>query len=244
MNNTYVRIGGVFADVDEELEGMLREFLTNFRGEIDSYEATLTGLRIWYDRNKGVGVITPEEALAWALTGPNLRGTGIAYDLRKAQPYCGYEDYDFDIPVGTVGDCYDRYLVRLEEMRQSVKIALQALDRLQQTRGGEVLAEDRRYVMPPKDKVHTSMEELIFQFKIVTDLALPAGEAYQGIESSKGELGFFVVSDGTSRPVRCHIRAPGLYNVQAIPLLANGRLLSDMVAIIGSLDFVMGEVDR
>jgi NADH-quinone oxidoreductase subunit D len=244
MNNTYVRIGGVFADVDDELEGMLREFLAGFREEIESYERMLTGNRIWYDRNRDVGTISREDALAWALTGPNLRGAGEPFDLRKAQPYSGYEDYEFDVPVGTIGDCYDRYLVRVEEMRQSVRIATQALDRLRETRGGEILVEDRRYVLPPKHKVHTSMEELIFQFKIVTDLCLPAGEAYSGIESSKGELGFFVVSDGTSTPVRCHIRAPGLYNVQAIPRVAEGRLFSDMVAIIGSLDFVMGEVDR
>ncbi len=244
MNNTYVRIGGVFADVDDELEQMLREFLESFRGEIDLFEEMLTGNRIWYDRNRDVGTINREDALAWALTGPNLRGSGEPYDLRKAQPYSGYEDYDFEVPVGTIGDCYDRYLVRVEEMRQSVRIALQALDRLKQSRGGEVIAEDRRYVLPPKHKVHTSMEELIFQFKIVTDLSLPRGEAYAGIESSKGELGFYVVSDGTSNPVRCHVRAPGLYNVQAIPLVARGRLFSDMVAIIGSLDFVMGEVDR
>ncbi|HED66526.1 MAG TPA: NADH-quinone oxidoreductase subunit D [Planctomycetes bacterium] len=244
MNNTYVRIGGVFADVDEELEAHLRSFLEGFRGEVDTFEKFLTGNRIWYDRNRDVGTITKDEALAWALTGPNLRGSGVEHDLRKAQPYSGYEDYEFEVPVGTVGDCYDRYLVRVEEMRQSTAIALQALERLKASRGGEVLAEDRRYVLPPKAKVHTSMEELIFQFKIVTDLSLPRGEAYQGIESSKGELGFFVVSDGTSRPVRCHIRAPGLYNVQAIPLVAEGRLFSDMVAIIGSLDFVMGEVDR
>ena len=244
MNNTYVRIGGVFADVDEGVEGMLREFLEQFPAEIDGFEAMLTGNRIWYDRNRNVGTITTEEALAWALSGPNLRGSGCEHDLRKAQPYSGYEQYEFDIPVGTVGDCYDRYLVRVEEMRQSVRIAKQALQRLGETRGAEFLTEDRRYVLPPKDKVHTSMEELIFQFKIVTDLSLPRGEAYHGIESSKGELGFFVVSDGTSRPVRCHIRAPGLYNVQAIPLVSEGRLFSDMVAIIGSLDFVMGEVDR
>jgi len=244
MNNTYVRIGGVFADVDERVEGMLREFLESFRREIDGFEAVLTGNRIWYDRNKGVGTITRADALAWALTGPNLRGSGEPHDLRKAEPYSGYEDYEFEVPVGTVGDCYDRYLVRVEEMRQSVRIASQALDRLEDSRGLDVLVEDRRYVLPPKHKVHTSMEELIFQFKIVTDLCLPRGEAYHGIESSKGELGFYVVSDGSSTPVRCHIRAPGLYNVQAIPLLAEGRLLSDMVAIIGSLDFVMGEVDR
>jgi NADH-quinone oxidoreductase subunit D len=204
----------------------------------------LSGNRIWYDRNRNVGILTKEQALGLALTGPNLRGAGVEFDLRKAQPYSGYERYDFDIPVGTVGDCYDRYLVRVEEMRQSVRIATQALALLKQTRGAEFLAEDRRYVLPPKDKVHTSMEELIFQFKIVTDLRLPAGRCYHGIESSKGELGFLVVSDGTSKPVRCHIRSPGLMNVQAIPPLAEGRLFSDMVALIGSLDFVMGEVDR
>jgi NADH-quinone oxidoreductase subunit D len=244
MNNTYVRIGGVFADVDEAVEGLVREFLERLPAEIDGWEKLLTRNRIWYDRNRDVGVLTKEEVLAWALTGPNLRGSGVEHDLRKAEPYCGYERYEFDVPVGTVGDCYDRYLVRVEEMRQSVRIAHQALGHLASTRGGEFLAEDRRYVLPPKDRVHTSMEELIFQFKIVTDLRLPAGEAYHAIESSKGELGFYVASDGTSQPLRCHIRAPGLMNVQAIPLLAEGRLLSDMVAIIGSLDFVMGEVDR
>jgi NADH-quinone oxidoreductase subunit D len=243
MNNTYVRIGGVFADVDEGVEHMVRDFLQQFPAQVDGFEAMLTSNRIWYDRNRDVGVLSAADALSLSLTGPSLRGSGVELDLRKAEPYSGYETYDFEIAVGTVGDAYDRYLVRVEEMRQSVRIATQALDRLKTTRG-DVLAEDRRYVLPPKDKVMTSMEELIFQFKIVTDLRLPRGEAYQGIESSKGELGFFVASDGTSRPLRCHIRAPGLYNVQAIPHLAEGRLLSDMVAIIGSLDFVMGEVDR
>jgi len=244
MNNTYVRIGGVYADIDEGVEGMLREFLEQFPSQVDEFESLLTSNRIWYDRNRNVGILTAEQALAWSLTGPNLRGSGVEWDLRKAEPYSGYETYDFDVPVGTVGDCYDRYLVRVEEMRQSTRIALQALERLRRTRGQDVLAEDRRYVLPPKSKVHTSMEELIFQFKIVTDLRLPRGEAYHAVESSKGELGFFVASDGTSRPLRCHVRAPGLMNVQAIPLLAEGRLFSDMVALIGSLDFVMGEVDR
>ncbi len=244
MNNTYVRIGGVYADVDEGVEALLREFLVQFPEQIDEFESLLTSNRIWYDRNRDVGVLTADEAMAWSLTGPNLRGSGVDHDLRKAEPYSGYETYDFEVPVGTIGDCYDRYLVRVEEMRQSTRIALQALTRLAETRGGEVLAEDRRYVLPPRDRVQSSMEELIFQFKIVTDLRLPAGRAYHGIESSKGELGFFVASDGSSKPLRCHIRAPGLMNVQAIPLLAEGRLFSDMVAIIGSLDFVMGEVDR
>ncbi|MSR61431.1 MAG: NADH-quinone oxidoreductase subunit D [Planctomycetes bacterium] len=244
MNNTYVRIGGVFADVDPGVEALVRDFLARMPAEIDGFEALLSGNRIWFDRNRNVGVLSKEQALAWSLTGPNLRGSGVEFDLRKAQPYCGYEQYDFEIPIGTLGDCYDRYLVRIEEMRQSARIATQALERLSSSHGGEFLAEDRRYVLPPKDKVHTSMEELIFQFKIVTDLRLPAGEAYHAIESSKGELGFYVVSDGSSKPLRCHIRAPGLMNVQAIPPLAEGRLLSDMVALIGSLDFVMGEVDR
>ena len=244
MNNTYVRIGGVYSDVDTSVEGMLREFLMQFEKQVDEFESLLTGNRIWYDRNRNVGVLSQEQALAWSLSGPNLRGTGCEWDLRKTQPYSGYENYEFEIPVGTVGDCYDRYLVRVEEMRQSTRIALQALDRLAESRGEDVLAEDRRYILPPRQRVHSSMEELIHQFKIVTDLRLPKGEAYMGVESSKGELGFYVASDGTSDPLRCHIRAPGLMNVQALPPLAEGRLFSDMVALIGSMDFVMGEVDR
>ncbi|HVS17676.1 MAG TPA: NADH-quinone oxidoreductase subunit D, partial [Planctomycetota bacterium] len=174
---------------------------------------------------------------------PSLRASGVDFDLRRVQPYSGYETYDFDVPVGTVGDCYDRYLVRMEEMRQSVRIARQAVERLASV-GGDVIVEDRRFVLPPKERVQKSMEELIFQFKIVTDLRMPRGEAYQAIESSKGELGFYLVSDGSSHPVRAHIRAPGLMNVQVLPMLARGRLFSDMVALIGSMDFVMGEVDR
>lgn len=244
MNNTYVRMGGVYADVDEHVAAEMRRWLEAFPAKIDEFESMLTGNRIWFERNKGVGTISREDALAWSLTGPNLRGSGCEWDLRKAQPYSGYEGYDFEVPVGTVGDAYDRYLVRVEEMRQSVRICLQALDRLAKSRGGDFLIEDRRYVLPPKQRVHESMEELIFQFKVVTDMRLPKGEAYTAVESSKGELGFFLASDGTSDPLRCHVRAPGLMNVQAIPLIARGRLLSDMVAIIGSLDFVMGEVDR
>jgi NADH dehydrogenase I D subunit len=243
MNNTYVRIGGVYADVDERVAAMARQFLETFPELLGEVEKLLTRNRIWVDRNRDVGVITREQALEWSLTGPALRGSGVEHDLRRAQPYSGYEQYDFDIPVGSVGDCYDRYLVRMEEMRQSVRICLQALDKLKHVQG-DVLLEDRRFVLPPKGRVHESMEELIYQFKIVTDLRLPRGEAYHAIESAKGELGFYVVSDSSSRPVRCHIRAPGLMNIQALPLMARGRLLSDMVALIGSMDFVMGEVDR
>jgi NADH-quinone oxidoreductase subunit D len=243
MNNTYVRIGGVYSDVDEKLAAMVKEFLDEFPARLADIDKLLTRNRIWVERNKDVGVVTPEMAQAWSLTGPILRAAGVDWDLRKQQPYSGYENYDFDVPVGSVGDCYDRYLVRMEEMRQSARIAQQALEKLK-TVQGDVLVEDRRFVLPPKGDVQSSMEELIFQFKIVTDLRLPKGQAYHGIESSKGELGFFVVSDGSSKPVRCHIRAPGLMNIQALPPLAEGRLFSDMVAIIGSMDFVMGEVDR
>jgi NADH-quinone oxidoreductase subunit D len=244
MNNTYVRIGGVYADVEEEVGRAIGRWIEEFPSKVDEFESMLTGNRIWYDRTHDVGVLSREAALAWSLSGPNLRGSGVDWDLRKVAPYSGYERYDFEVPVGTQGDCYDRYLVRIEEMRQSAVICRQALALLDATRGAEFLALDRRYVLPPKSEVHGSMEELIHQFKIVTDMSLPKGEAYQAIESSKGELGFFVASDGTSHPLRCHVRSPSLMNAQAIPLIAEGRLLSDMVAIIGSLDFVMGEVDR
>lgn len=243
MNNTYVRIGGLYADVDEGVERRISTFLDEFPATLEEIDRLLTRNRIWVDRNRDVGVLTAEQATGLSLSGPTLRGSGVEFDLRRAQPYSGYEQYDFDVPTGSVGDCYDRYLVRMEEMRQSVRICRQALDKLK-TVQGDVLLEDRRFVLPPKDRVQKSMEELIFQFKIVTDLRMPRGEAYQGIESSKGELGFYVVSDGSSKPVRCHIRAPGLMNVQALPHLAEGRLFSDMVALIGSMDFVMGEVDR
>jgi NADH-quinone oxidoreductase subunit D len=244
MNNTYVRIGGVYADVEDEVGRAIGMWLEHFLSAVDEFESMLSGNRIWFDRNRDIGVIGKELALAWSLSGPNLRGSGLDFDLRKQTPYSGYERYEFDVAVGTRGDCYDRYMVRVEELRQSVRICRQALDLLRETRGAEFLADDRRFVLPPKDKVKSSMEELIHQFKIVTDMALPAGEAYFGIESSKGELGFYVVSDGTSHPVRCHIRAPSLMNVQAIPVLMKDRLFSDTVSIIGSLDFVMGEVDR
>jgi NADH-quinone oxidoreductase subunit D len=243
MNNTYVRIGGLYADVDERVTAKIEEFLVEFARGLDDMDKLLTRNRIWNDRNRGIGVITREEALAMSLTGPILRGSGVDWDLRRAQPYSGYETYDFDVPLGSTGDCYDRYLVRMEEMRQSCRIVRQALDRLK-TVTGDVLVEDRRYVLPPKDLVHSSMEELIFQFKVVTDMRLPRAQCYTGIESSKGELGFFLASDGSSKPLRCHIRAPGLMNIQALPMLARGRLFSDMVSLIGSMDFVMGEVDR
>ena len=244
MNNTYVRMGGVYADFEPAIQAQLETFLAEFDDKVDQWEELLTGNRIWHGRNRGVGTISREDALRFNLTGPNLRGSGVEFDLRKSEPYCGYETYDFEVPVGTVGDAFDRYLVRVEEMRQSARICRQALERLKQCEGDDFLSKDRRYVLPPKEAVHSSMEELIYQFKIVTDLALPKGVAYSAVESSKGELGFYIASDGTSDPLRCHMRSPSLMNVQAIPLLAEGGLISDLVTVIGSLDFVMGEVDR
>jgi NADH-quinone oxidoreductase subunit D len=244
MNNTYVRVGGVYADVDDDVAREIRAWVDAFPAKIDEFEQLLTGNRIWFDRNKGVGALSAAECSAWGLTGPILRASGVEWDLRKNAPYCGYETYDFEVPIGTVGDSYDRYLVRVEEMRQSVRLCQQALERLAQSSGGDYLLQDRRYVLPPKQRVHDSMEELIFQFKVVTDMRLPKGEVYTALESSKGELGFYLASDGTSDPLRCHIRGPGLYAVQVIPLIAQDRLLSDLMSIIGSMDFVMGEVDR
>ena len=244
MNNTYIRMGGVYADLDQELEDRWDAWFDQFLTDIDEWEALLTGNRIWFERNRGIGRLTREQALGWGLTGPNLRGSGVEYDIRKAEPYSGYETYDFEVAVGAEGDAFDRYLVRIEEMRQSARICSQALDRLDKTKGAEFLAEDRHYVLPPHGDVHSSMEELIHQFKIVTDMRLPRGEAYMGVESSKGELGFYVASDGTAKPLRCHMRAPSLMNIQVLPVICEGQLLSDMVAAIGSVDFVMGECDR
>jgi len=243
MNNTYVRLGGVVADVTPRMVEAIDRFTREFPSKVDEFETLLTGNRIWVDRNRGVAALEPATAISMGLTGPILRGSGVPRDLRKDQPYCGYETFDFDVPVGTVGDAYDRYLVRIAEMRESCRIVRQCLERLDKT-PGDVLARENRYVLPPKDRIHTSMEELIHQFKVVTAMALPAGEVYSAVESSKGEFGFYLVSDGGDKPVRCFARSPSLLAIQALPALAKGRLLSDMVAIIGSLDFVMGECDR
>lgn len=244
-NPTPIRFGGVLYDIPESVSAPMRAFTDEFRVSVDEYEELLTGNRIWYERNRGVAAISVADAISLGLTGPNLRGSGLAHDLRKAHPYDGYEHYQFDVPVGVEGDAYDRYLVRVREMRESAKIIRQALDRLDgELRGGEILAEDRRYVLPPRGRVLDSMEELIFQFKVVTDMRLPVGETYAAIEAAKGELGYYVVSRGERVPHRVGIRAPSFVNLQALRPMARGRLLSDLVAIIGSLDFVMGECDR
>ncbi len=241
MNNAFIRIGGVGNDISTETLKRVREFAAAFPGKVDEYEKLLTGNRIWWERNRDIGIIEAEEAIKFSLTGPNLRGSGVEHDLRRVDPYCGYENYDFEVPVGSVGDCFDRYLVRIEEMRQSARIILQAVDKLPP---GEIYAEDRRFVLPPKEKAFTSMEELIHQFEVVAEMKVPRGEVYAAVEAAKGELGFYLVADDGPRPHRLHIRSPSFINLQALPKLSRGRYISDMVAIIGSLDFVMGECDR
>lgn len=240
-NQEFIRFGGVAADVESDWVRRMKEFAVRMRIAVDEYELLLTGNKIWYDRSRGIGKLTPEQAMALGLTGPNLRASGVPHDLRKTEPYSGYEKYDFDIPIGTQGDVYDRYLVRLEEMRQSARIILQAFEGLPE---GEFIARDYRYVLPPKDRVYSSMEELIYQFKIVTDLRPPQGEVYQAIEAGKGELGIYIVSDGSTNPYRMHVRAPSFVNMMAIKPTCVGRPIADVVAIIGSIDFVMGECDR
>lgn len=240
-NSEYIRFGGVACDLSPDLARRFKAFADRMPACVDEYELLLTGNRIWYDRARGIGILTPDHAIALGLTGPNLRAAGMPHDLRKSNPYSGYDKYQFEIPVGTVGDVYDRYLVRMEEMRQSARIISQAIEGLPE---GEFIARDYRYVLPPKDKVFSSMEELIYQFKIVTDMRPPVGEVYVGIEAGKGELGYYIVSDGGPNPFRTHVRAPSFINIQALESVCVGRPIADVVAIIGSIDFVMGECDR
>jgi len=241
MNPSAIRFGGVLNDFDGETIARIREIVGDFPARIDEYERLLTRNPLWIERNRDVGTISAEDALALSLTGPNLRGSGDAYDVRRAVPYLAYPQFDFEIPVGERGDAFDRYLVRIAEMRESLRIVRQALDTLPE---GEIFADDRRFVPPPKERALSSMEELIHQFKIVTDLRVPEGEVYHAVEAPKGELGFYLVSRGGTAPHRCHVRSPSFVNLQALAPMARGRSLPDLVAVISSLDFVMGEVDR
>jgi len=240
-NQEFIRFGGVKGEIPADLARRLKAWADRFGPCVDEYELLLSGNRIWYDRARGIAVLTTEQAIQLGLTGPNLRASGHPMDLRKDEPYSGYEQYDFDVAVGTVGDVYDRYLVRLEEMRQAARIISQALEGMPE---GEHMARDYRYVLPPKDRVYSSMEELIYQFKVVTDMRPPKGEVYQAIEATKGELGIYLVSEGGTSPYRAHIRAPSFVNMMAIKPLCVGRPIADVVAVIGSIDFVMGECDR
>jgi NADH-quinone oxidoreductase subunit D len=249
FTTTYTRIGGLSRDLPAGWVDQCRKFLNEVTVNLGEVEKLLTRNRIWVDRTKGQGLISKEDAIAYGLTGPNLRGSGVEHDLRKAHPYLVYRDLQFDVPVGSVGDCYDRYLVRMEETRQSVRILHQCLDKLP---GGSDNASkepidipDGKTVLPPKEKVLTRMEELIHQFILVTQgVNAPPGEIYFGAENPKGELGFYINSKGGGTPHRLKIRAPSFCNLSILPHLLPGHLVSDVVSILGSLDFVMGECDR
>ena len=242
LTTSYTRVGGLSGDIPDGWTGDLRRFLDYFLPMIDEFEKLLTRNRIWMGRTQNVGIIPKQMAIEYGVTGPSLRATGVDFDIRKAFPYCGYEKYDFEIPIGSVGDVYDRYLVRLEEMRQSVRILDQALKNLPE---GPYNVEDGKVFLPGKKKVLTSMEELIHQFMLVTESVAPEpGEVYHAVEAPKGELGFYIVSTGGRSPYRMRVRSPSFVNLQVIPKIVVGGLLADVVAVIASLDPVMGEVDR
>jgi NADH-quinone oxidoreductase subunit D len=243
FTTSYTRVGGVTRDVPEGWLGRVNAFCDQFLPILEETLTLLTRNKIFMDRTVDVGIISKEDALSYGLTGPNLRGSGIALDLRKDKPYSGYEQYEFDVPVGTKGDCYDRYLVRGEEMRQSVRIIRQVIAKFP---SGPWFAIDAKKIFnPPKDKVLTSMEELIQHFMLVTEgPQMPSGEVYFEAENPKGILGFYIVSKGGGVPYRLKIRSPSFCNLSILPKLCVGNLISDVVAILGSLDFVMGECDR
>ena len=243
FTTSYTRIGGVARDIPEGWLERVTKFCENLPKAIDEVEKLLTRNRIFLDRTEGIGEVSKEDAIAYGFTGPNLRASGIDLDLRKDKPYSGYEKYDFDVPIGTRGDCYDRYLVRIEEVRQSLRIIKQVIDNFP---SGLWYAEDARKIFaPPKEKILTSMEELIQNFMIVTEgPQIPGGEVYFEAENPKGALGFYVVSKGGGVPYRLKIRAPSFCNLSILEKMVPGHMLSDITVILGSLDFVMGECDR
>jgi NADH-quinone oxidoreductase subunit D len=242
FTTSYTRVGGMTRDLPDAFFPMVRKFLEEFPPALDEIDSLLSRNRIFVDRTKDVGVITREDAIAYGLSGPNLRGSGVDHDLRKKQPYLGYEQYDFDIPLGSAGDCYDRYLVRVEEMRQSVSILNQALAKLPT---GPITVSDTKNFPPPKTSVLTKMEELIHHFILHTEgIQAPEGEVYFGAENPKGELGFYIQSKGGGVPYRLKIRAPSFVNLSILDKILPGHMMSDVVSILGSLDFVMGECDR
>ena len=242
LTTSATRFGGMAADIPAGWMDGLRNFIKTFPHTVDEIDRILTRNGIWVGRTIGLGVMSPDEAINYGLSGPMLRASGVAYDVRKDFPYLGYETYDFDVPVGTNGDVYDRYLVRMEELRQSVRILQQAADRLPE---GPVNVDDARVILPPKSKATSEMESMIHHFKQVMEGPRPPiGESYVAVESPKGEKGYYMVSDGTSKPVRWRIRPPSFVNLSAIPKMVEGHLLSDVIAINASIDIVMGEIDR
>jgi NADH-quinone oxidoreductase subunit D len=245
MTATYFRVGGLALDLPADFLERVSRFLDTMPGHFAEYENLLTGNPIWLARTRGVALLSKRDAIALGVTGPVLRAAGVKWDLRKSMPYAGYDQYDFEVPVGEHGDAFDRYLVRLEEMRQAVRICRQAIQKLQEIGPGDYRLRDYKYVLPPKELVKTSMEALIHHFKIVAHgFFPPVGEAYQAIEAPKGELGFYFISDGTPKPWRMKVRSPSFVNLQALDTMTRGGLVADVITAIGTLDIVLGEVDR
>ena len=242
LTPTYLRIGGVSKDLPDGIEEEIKAFIQDFPERVKEYETLLTKNVIWLKRTKEIGIISKEDAISWGVTGPTLRGSGVKYDVRKAFPYSSYEEFDFEIPLGSVGDVYDRYIVRLREMEWSNSIVEQALERLPK---GPVISDNPWVALPPKDNVLTDIDALIRQFKIVSEgFQPPKGEVYASVEASKGELGFYIVSDGSNHPYRFRIRTPSFANLSALPRMIEGGLIADVISAIGSIDIVLGEIDR
>jgi len=245
MMTTYIRPGGVWRDVPDGFEEAVQDFLDAFPARIEMYDGLLTKNPLYIDRTKEIGVISAEEALDWGLTGPTLRGSGIGYDLRKSQPYTGYEEYEFEIPTETTGDVFGRYQVRMREFWQSLNIIEQGLDRLKSLEGAPIRSNNRKYVPPPRSELSKSMEAVIHHFKLWTEgFSMPKGYVYLPVEGPRGELGVYLESNGGPKPHRVHWRTPSFVHLQALPVLSRGLLVADLVAIIGSIDIVLGDADR
>ncbi|MFC2953828.1 NADH-quinone oxidoreductase subunit D [Marinicaulis aureus] len=244
MHAAYFRVGGVHQDLPEELINDIDAWCDQFPQKMKDIETLITDNRIFKQRNVDIGVVTQEEAFQWGFSGVMVRGSGIQWDLRRAQPYESYDEYDFKIPIGKNGDCYDRYLCRMEEMYQSVHIMKQAIAKLRET-PGPVMTTDGKVAPPKREKMKGNMESLIHHFKLYTEgFHVPAGEVYTAVEAPKGEFGVYLVSDGSNKPYRCKIRAPGYPHLQAMDWINRGHMLADVSAILGSLDIVFGEIDR
>ncbi len=242
MHANYIRPGGVASDLDDALLSDISEFFEALPPKLNDMEALLTENRIFKQRLVDIGIMTKDQALEWGFSGPMLRASGVNWDLRKDQPYEVYEQLDFGIPVGSAGDCYDRYLVRIAEMHESIKIIKQCLDKMP---GGPIKTDDLRIATPERSEMKESMEDMINHFKLFTEgYNVPEGEVYVAVEAPKGELGVHLVSDGTNKPYRCYIRAPGFAHLQALDIMSRGHMLADVVSNIGSMDIVFGEVDR
>jgi NADH-quinone oxidoreductase subunit D len=242
LHANYFRVGGVHQDMPAGLPEDILAWADKFPGILEDIEGLLTDNRIFKQRTVDIGIVSADDAIDWGFTGPMLRASGIPWDLRKAQPYDVYERMEFDVPVGKNGDCYDRYLVRMEEMRQSLRIIRQSLAEMP---SGPVLSDDRKYTPPSRGEMKRSMEALIHHFKLYTEgYHVPEGETYTAVEAPKGEFGVYLIADGTNRPYRCKIRAPGFAHLQAMDYLCKGHMLADSVAVLGSMDIVFGEIDR